>query len=358
MLMKKILTYALAAGLALVACTKNEVKPVDVDHEITFQTISTKAASAMDTDNKFVSYSYFLPQGKNWDANHSDAKLYFGPQLIAYNTTANAWKAENTYFWPKQGSLTFFAWSLNTSAPALDPTPTCSHDKGIQLTSYDSKTSYKDVDFLVAEVAKNHTENTTLVPGKTWAKGVPTVFKHALSKLAFKVQTVDDSDNAYDYSANHTTITVKSIELQSVKNKRGYSQDWQATPAASKHTWSDVTGTEHIAYPVFTGNQVATSTLSDLVKSATDYEIVIPQEFDSSASTEDKLKIVYDITTSYTSTPVVETVTQFVPLATVYPNGWEPNKHYTLTIKLSLKEIYWAPTVENWEVVTTTPHTF
>ena len=66
----------------------------------------------------------------------------------------------------------------------------------------------------------------------------------------------------------------------------------------------------------------------------------------------------YDITTSYTSTPVVETVTQFVPLATVYPNGWEPNKHYTLTIKLSLKEIYWAPTVENWEVGTTTPHTF
>ncbi|MGM9792433.1 MAG: hypothetical protein ACI3Y4_08555 [Candidatus Cryptobacteroides sp.] len=356
--MKKFLTYALAAGLALVACTKNEVKPVDVDHEITFQTISTKGASAMHTNNKFVSYSYFLAQGNNWDTNHGDAKLYFGPQLIAYNTTADAWKAENTYFWPKQGKLTFFAWSLNTPAPALDPAPTCSHDKGIQLTSYDSKTSYKDVDFLVAEVAKNHTENTTDVTGKTWAKGVPTVFKHALSKLAFKVQTVDDSGVAYDYSANNTTITVKSIELQSVKNKRAYSQDWQEGYVASKHTWSDVTGTEHIAYPVFTGNQVATSTTEDLVKSAADYEIVIPQEFDSSATTEDLLKIVYDITTSYTSTPVVETVTQYVPLATVYPNNWEPNKYYTLTIKLSLKEIYWAPTVEEWETGSTTPVKF
>ena len=54
--MKKSLIIAGLACVALAACTKNEVVSVAPDQEITFQTISTKAASAMHTDNKFVSY--------------------------------------------------------------------------------------------------------------------------------------------------------------------------------------------------------------------------------------------------------------------------------------------------------------
>ena len=44
--MKKNILIALAAGVALAACTKNEVRPVSTDQEITFKTISTKAAEA------------------------------------------------------------------------------------------------------------------------------------------------------------------------------------------------------------------------------------------------------------------------------------------------------------------------
>ena len=347
--MKKVLFFALAAGVALAACTKNEVKPVNVDQEITYQTINTKAASAMDEHNHFISYAYFLEKDKNWDANNTNASKYIDGAEVYFQT--GRWKAADTYYWPKQGRLTFFAWSDNDNAPSVTPTPGCSKEKGIEVSSYDI-TANKNVDFLVAEIVKDQKENTTTVG--TWAKGVPTVFKHTLSKLAFQIQTVDNTGNAKDYSSESIKFNVKSITLKSVKNKRAYAQTWGTGAAASGHVWSDISGTEQIEVPVFTGNYPATPTATTLTKSGDDYEIVIPQEFDNSASTEDLLEIQYDITTSYTGSDVVEHVTQTVKLSDVYPNNWEVNKLYTLLIKLSVNEIYWAPTVEIWDTTGST----
>lgn len=358
--MKKVLFFALAAGVALAACTKNEVRPVEVDQEITYQTISTKGApSAMNEANHFISYAYFLEKDKKWDADNKDASEYINAAEIYHHDQPNCWKAKDTYYWPKQGSLTFFAWSTNNASPSLTPKkPTCSIEKGIEVSSYDI-TANKNVDFLVAEIVKDKTHNTTQVDGKTWAEGVPTVFKHTLSKLAFQIQTVDNSGNAKDYTSEKIKFNVKSITLKSVKNKLAYAQTWGTGAAASGHVWSDIEGTtEHISVPVFTDSKDVTSNATPLKKGANDYEIVIPQTFDNSPSTVDLLEIMYDITTSYTTTPVVEHVTQRVKLSDVYPSGWEVNKLYTLLIKLSVNEIYWAPTVEEWEKVNATEQTF
>ena len=63
--MKKVLFFVLAAGVALVACTKNEVKPVEVDQEITFQAVVNKASTkamidgnTYDTGNTFGTVAY------------------------------------------------------------------------------------------------------------------------------------------------------------------------------------------------------------------------------------------------------------------------------------------------------------
>lgn len=348
--MKKVLFFALAAGVALAACTKNEVKPVEVNQEITYQTISTKLASAMDEHNHFISYAYFLEKDKNWDANNTTASKYIDGAEVYFQT--DCWKAASPYYWPKQGSLTFFAWSDNDNTPSVTPTPGCSKEKGITVTSYDI-TANKNVDFLVAEIVKGQKENTTTVG--TWAKGVPTVFKHTLSKLEFQVQTVDNTGNVKDYSTENIKFNVKKITLKSVKNKLAYEQTWKTSTTPSGHVWSDIAGTEQIDVPVFTGDYSATSTATTLTKSDADYEIVIPQVFDNGASTEDLLEIQYDITTSYTTgTPVVEHVTQTVKLSDVYPSNWEVNKLYTLLIKLSVNEIYWAPTVVAWDTTGST----
>ena len=70
--MRNYLFIAAAACVALAACTKNEVKPVEVEQEITYQTVETKTASAFSSSNKFVSYAYFLPETNlGWDTNYA-----------------------------------------------------------------------------------------------------------------------------------------------------------------------------------------------------------------------------------------------------------------------------------------------
>lgn len=345
--MKKLLFFAAAASVALVACTKNEV--AQLDHEITYQTVQTRAASAFSTSNHFFSYAYFLPKDKTWDTDYSssDAKPYISNAEIKFG--ANNWKADDTYYWPKQGSLTFFAWSTNNANPAIaEGTVTCSKEKGIEVATY-KLTSNRNVDFLVADIVKDAKANTTTV--STWEKGVPTIFKHALSSIAFKVQTVISKTDTLgkNYSTEGVTFTVKSIELQGVCTSAKYEQTWNSGSTASSHKWSSL-GTGDI--PAFYGSQVANATPEDLeIASATDYEIVIPQKFDGLQN----IKIVYDITTEFiTGSPVTETVTEIKDLRTIYTSNWKPGKKYTLTIKLSMDEILWAPTVEEWEVVSAT----
>ena len=55
-IMKKVLFFALSAGVALVACTKNEVRPVEVDQEITFQAVVDKAATKAGTFETSATY--------------------------------------------------------------------------------------------------------------------------------------------------------------------------------------------------------------------------------------------------------------------------------------------------------------
>ena len=352
--MKKNLFIAAAACVALAACTKNEVKPVEVEQEITYQTIDTKAASSFASNRHFTSYAYMLPSGTTWDSKFSEGSAYIADADIYYHTTPYEWKAEKNYYWPKQGSLTFFAWSTYTTSKASlnEATVSCTQAKGIQVDKFDI-TQNKNVDFLVAEVAKDKKANETQHEdglSHTWAKGVPTVFKHALSKLVFKVVTVKGGTE-YSYTNDNVTFTVKSIKLKGVNNKLTYSQDWQTASTASKHTWKDPDPAVEIDVPVFTGKYIASNSATALTPAEGDYSIVIPQSFDAN----DVLEIIYEIKTEFISGhPVTETVTiNDKKLSEVYTAKWEPGKEYTLTIKLGIDEVLWAPTVEDWATGTT-----
>ncbi len=355
--MKKYLLFATAVCAALAACTKNEMKPVEIDQEITYQTITTKAANSFASDRHFTSYAYMLPSGQTWDSNYSSGKAYIADADIYYHSTAPnyEWKADKTYYWPKQGSLTFFAWSTYTTTKAslTGATVSCTQANGIQVNAFDI-TQNRNVDFLVAEVAKNKKANETQHEdgsGHTWKNGVPTVFKHALSKLEFYVVTVKGGAE-YNYNSDNVTFTVKSIKLKGVNNNLAYSQDWQSGNTASLHTWTDPSPLSEIPeVSVFTGSQVATNSATALTPAQEDYSIVIPQSFDA----DDVLEIIYEIKTEFISGhPVTETVTiNNKKLSEVYTANWQPGKKYTLTIKLGIDEVLWDPTLEDWAVGTT-----
>lgn len=337
--MKKFFYLAVAACAALAACSKNEVVSVTPDQEITYQTISTKAASAMGTGNKFYSWAYFLPQSKTWESNKTEAKLYISNALISH-TTSNIWKSTTTYYWPKQGSLTFFAWSDNDGEPTITAPATVSCDKtnGVKIDNYNVATD-KNKDLLVAKISANQTK-TDVTNAGSWAQsGVPTVFYHILSSLELKAKTKED------YTGG-ATINVKSVVFNDVNIKGTYTQGVNASALPTDASWVNTSDVQNLdIYAPSSPSANVTNSGIDLTASNGEYSIVLPQDFTSSSATA---VITYTIKTSYSGSEVTETVVETKPLKDIFTAKWLPGHKYILTITIGLDEILWDPVVEPW----------
>ena len=359
--MNKHIFYVAAACVALASCVKNEVRVNAPDKEITFQTVSTKAGTAFEKNKHFFSYAYFLEKDKKWkDPDFASAKPYIDNALITYEPGTSAgkgyWAAEKDYYWPKQGSLTFFAWTDNTiHDPANNPAPSvgtgatvsCAPNTGIKIENYSVKGN-PNKDILVAEIAKDKRQNESVTePGRDWDNGVPTVFRHALAKVKFQV------NKKTNYSK--VEFRVKKITLNNVSTKGTFTQ---GSPAESWR-WSDQTEPDNLS--VFTGDVKVTETAdagtyNELPHSATDYHIVLPQTFNNDTPT---LTIVYEIITSYVADDkkVTETVEETKALKDIYKSTtsttstvkWESKTKYVLKITLGLNEIYWDPSIVDWD---------
>lgn len=361
--MKKLFYFA-AAAVALAACAKNEVIPVNSgeNQEITFNVApKTKAdPQTFSTNNVFASWAYYLPKGKTWDANYAvyeskrgdqnwkpeEDKDYTVPQeyisgaTISNNErTGNKWKSEDkSYYWPKDGgSLTFFAYSLNKGDFALTEGTgfTCLHNNGI--TGHIDLDKNSNTDFLVAEIAKDKTSNEKA----HFTNGVPTLFRHKLSSVAFAIKT----GAAYaDKSFKLTSITIKNISHYGT-----YGQLPTESFTASGTTYS----------PVFTSTPQDITYQTDFFPvTGKDKYIFIPQTFADDA----KIVVVYTITTTVGSGSVTETVTKTIQLNTLFktvtdqndtefPGGWRMGKKYTINLTFTLDEILWDPAVQDWEDV-------
>lgn len=358
--MKKLFYFA-AAAVALAACAKNEVIPVNSgeNQEITFNVApKTKADpddhghNEFEKGNVFASWAYYLPKDKTWDANsgenYVEPKEYISGAKISYNTTENVWKAEKSYYWPKDGgSLTFFAYSLNKGDFALTEGTgfTCLHNNGI--TGHIDLDKNSNTDFLVAEIAKDKTSNEKA----HFTNGVPTLFRHKLSSVAFAIKT----GAAYaDKSFKLTSITIKNISH--------YGTYGQLPTESFK-----ASGTKYD--PVFTSTPQDIKT--DFVGvTGVDKYIFIPQPFaqGSDAKKNAYIEVEYTITTSKTITNtegqevkqdiVTENVTKQIFLNPENGKGtkmfdkWEMGKKYTINLTFTLDEILWDPAVQEWEDVT------
>lgn len=171
--------------LTLGCCTKivQQSGPTD-NTEISYQVISGKTkAPAYPTTVPFVSSAWYLPQGKKWDSNKEDAQLYISSEVISYDDATEVFKAETPYYWPKKGSLTFMAYSLDkTNSPAYSPEPGKIQitKEGVVVTDWATNGSDKRIDLMVADIVKDKSANGT----SYGMVGVPIVFRHILSKVA------------------------------------------------------------------------------------------------------------------------------------------------------------------------------
>lgn len=325
--MKKFFFIAAMVSAALISCTKNEPAPsMEAQQEITFMTAPlTKAHDTFGETNRFRTWAFH--DQADWTAGSTTAQLYLGGDAgLEIQKIGGVWKNDTqSYYWPKTGKLTFYSYSLNTTGTSLtDATVACTN-AGITVTNYDIQKNL-DVDFLVADQAVNKTANEH----KYYTDGVPTLFRHRLSNIIFKVQTADD------YAGK--TFVLESITLNGVAKTANYSQN-AGTPA--NDVWSHNTTTNI----VFTEDASGFSKSSVLTPTAKQ-SYYIPDTFEDSET----VTIVYNVTTNNGAGTSTEKVTVTKSLKDIF-GSWDKGHKYTCTITVSLNEILWDPAVEEWTLV-------
>ena len=357
--MKKVFLIA-AAVVAFAACSKNEVLPSSsINNEISFNVAPrTKALTSgqikFNTDLTFQTYAYYLPDGQTW-ASHTDTpKTYIDNAEIKF--VDSQWKnAGHTYYWPKQGKLTFLSWTavkedwteggkLGVNYATTDAT--CAHDSGLKF-SFDAVND-KNKDILVADIAADKNANVSTY----LATGVPTLFKHQLSYVVFKVRTDKD------YTAAGKKFELNSIKFGASLSKSATYQ--QIATAGVVAGWTKKTTGEQVYYDG--GDHPAAINYVDLtaggatvpaLTSKDTQNLYLPQTFDEDGN---EVTIQYTITTTEGTSTSKDVVTKKFSLnpstGTKVFTTWEPGKKYTYTLTFSLDEITWDPAVQDWENVT------
>lgn len=326
--------FILAAAAALAACAKNEVTPVlsQENTEIAYNVApKTKALDPTKhenfaTDNVFASWAFYLPKDQTWAANSATSLPYIVNSTISHKD--GTWKDQNkSYYWPKNGgSLTFLAYSLNKGNLTLAGEHsefTCDNAGGVQ--GHIELMDNKNTDFLVAEIAADKTANEN----QYVFNGVPTLFKHKLSRVACTVK------KAANYADKK--FELKEINFLNVVTYGTYGQ----LPTESFNA-----GT--VKHDQVYTNAVQEITTTAASVAAEDVVIYMPQTFEDATA---KIQVKYTVTTTVGTGSVVENCVKEISINSNF-DEWEMGKKYIFNLEFTLNEITWDPAVEKWEDAT------
>ena len=386
--MKKYLLIASAALLALAACSK--VTPVEQPaSEISFSVVNYAQRTKADAqgvkfeNNDFGTYAWWSPD--TWEVNKFNTAFMSNVQITKSN---NAWKPAQPYYWTKTGSISFFSYSPYKAqgAPEYRPATAQTDDaaataEGWYLDNYTIPDGARE-DLMFADPALNHSKNVNTVTDNgayndgtqatddSGYEGVPTLFHHALTKVAFQFNKkhfvkaeVDEEDNVTNAAAITWPANVTSFDIQ-VTSAKVYAAK-TASYAVDKWTGYHNDAGEYDYTPTNAPNLAE----ADQVTAAPNFFYLLPQPMTTTISktiggengksvTTPSLVLTYKISITYKGATerVVETVTDAIyPLSLAVQNNsaidWTPNKSilYTITINPFFDEqITFDPAVVDW----------
>ena len=329
--MKKYIIIAAAALVASAACTKVEVAQ-EAQREISFEVANrlTKATGVKYENGAFGTYAWF---------NNTD-DFMVNEQV---DLSGGVWKTvDHTFYWPKTGSISFISYSpfdgtSNTAGTVPAVTKNSITYTGVTAGSVDLMYADK------ATCSSNVNEVTDSDSADSGYAGVPTVFRHALAKLSFKIKAnfVEQTD-PNDASLKTTwEVTVKSAKISGFKTTgdcalalNADNKSWdkpETTIGTDKYNvWTNLSGAttdqELVASPIV----LTTSAVN--IAAATGF--VMPQVLEASAQT---LKMDIHITTTLSNGLVIEE--DFKPTLNLCDistlKAWQMNENivYTINIK-------------------------
>ena len=351
-------TYQLilaSALVALAACTKEEVVNTDVNldsNEIGFNAVTQRATKANDA---IISGTTYATDGTNtfqvwgWqsakdgnsgdniafsDVNNNAASNFMSNLTISYcggrlHRDA-AWRnADNYYYWPFTGKISFLAVHPSTVASSV-------------TAKWDAENKKPKATIADYTITPDSNETTDLMfatnEGSRQADPLNMVFKHALSQIEVQVKT--DQDYSADVAFDVESVTFNNIDLSGdvayVNNVISWSDN-----AAQTQSWV-----------------YCNDVLEDITKDYQVYgaaKVMIPQLANTlnPDATPDPDTVQATITIGYSmeqtgSAKITGTVTIADPFLSVAANQWEAGKKYNYTINFRLNEILFNPSVTDW----------
>lgn len=342
--MKKLFLMAAMASVLFAGCAKNESLSVEqpqskisfnaplmytlskanVTGEIdgTYPTKENFCVYALHTDGDFAT----------WDETAGAGTLYMDEVEVAYIADANAWGADATsltnpqfYYWPKQGVLTFAAYS-----PASMKNIAEYGNGGLKITGYENPQTLADqYDVMYSTRSYNRKDNTNDLTatndhtGKSY-DGVDILFKHALSSVKFTVAKSEENANIVVTSVTIKDAYYKGDFAENVTEKAEYESAPSWTPKTDKHD-----------YAVWSGTQTLNTTVADLPNDP--HTIVLPQTLATSG---------VSVVVKYTLGDLEQEAT--VSLATDAVDAWKPGYRYVYNISIGATLIRLSPEVYKW----------
>ena len=353
----KIAIRSLCLATLTLSCTKveqSEPTQAQICYNVV-QYTQTKAAGEYPTNVPFVSSAFYLENGKTWAANRSEAKPYIENAIISYDVTRTNWRdADHSYYWPRAGKLTFFSYSPQ----AIKASTQIDCNSGITITDWDVH-SHQNVDIMIADVQTDQTANQNV---GTYT-GVPTIFRHALSKISgFTFNLHKDYANGHSsgsYANGDVVFLLKSIAINNMPQNGTYSNTmpsesnigaWnKAADGVHDYTWhrSDGDGTT-IPYSESTPLTIPANGLSPYSEL-----YLLPQLYPADGGPS--LEITY-IKRSYTSNKKstdsqVTASVSFYDLFASTGHRLVINRNLTFNIVFNIDSnlITWAPDQQDWD---------
>jgi len=302
-----IISGVLAAGCAKIEQHADSFP----QHVIGYEVVENRPASkaVFSTDETFMSAAYELESGQTWDADKASASQYFDALQEEVRYMGTYWKTVKDYYWPYDGgSLTFFSYapsSLKDKGASISK-------EGVSITGWNVNTN-KEV-ILVADIAKDKTKNESYAS----FSGVPTLFRHKLSKVSFRVAKSSFAEEGVNVSIK--SIMIVDIYVQGNYSRGGYSND----------AWSGWSGLrdEHDPYVVYdSAGEILDKTP---VQKGMDM-IMIPQML--SAEGDRHPRILVEYTTSADAT--IKSAECFF-VENFRSGQWAKGQHYTYTIYIGV----------------------
>ena len=357
-----VMTIAFLALLC--SCVKNDPLPTDDSRKhITFTTpivsSTTKAVpgemSTYDKDEKFRVTAIYTPfDFSEWDA--SDAAIYMNDQEVSYYESYNGWRTAEPYYWPKNGKLTFIAYSPSTAGEDMESLAYGA--AGYTFKGFSLKADPTDqYDLMYSERALNKISSND-GSGSGVYDCVDLNFRHALSCIEFRVR------NGSNFTSK---IVLKGLKINHAYSKGTFEENIdtgnQATYNANP-AWKDQAEVNDYTLPVVATGHIVTDDITEV--QGCKPLLLIPQSFKHSETEHVKIQVTYSTDGGVDTEAEIDLVTGFDSDRdghgdTYFNDGtnpimsWEPGKKYIYTITFGQYKIFFTPSVETWEGGKTPP---